>query len=282
MLENWFSLVWNSFALNSGGLVNLCKKGIPLKSHTYLVPILWFHQPHTPAILHTAISKREKLSCSHQVRDSFSYLANTWLVMSWVLICVEVIAFASQTQSVITCWTVSFKHFLRNNFKYYYQVRTKRKEWNVLVFVFSGEQRISVQWNSCICGSASAPWHMKLDSAILALHPSAPLCSLLWSSPRYPNSQVWLHRGHYQPQSIFLGHQGHHSPSSSIAFPTWHPGLGSPLLMSGEDFPSVFPLSHNFLLLLVSALIFTVLERFWAHLLHADRAVQCLPGLWWG
>lgn len=78
---------------------------------------------------------------------------------------------------------------------------------------------------------------------------------------------------------FFFGHQGHHTMSTTVAFPTWHPGLGSLLLVSREGFASVFPLSHNFLLLLISKLIFTSLGRVWAHLLHADRAVQCLPGL---
>lgn len=83
--------------------------------------------------------------------------------------------------------------------------------------------------------------------------------------PKYPG--VTPQKPFTSLNPYFWGHQGHHITSSSAAFPTWHPGLGSPLLMSGEDFARVFPLSHNFLLLLISELIFTVLGRVWAHLL---------------
>lgn len=153
--------------------------------------------------------------------------------------------------------------------------------------MFPGEQRISVQWNSCICRSASTSWHIKLDSVVLTLHLPAPLCSLLWSppslevllSPRCDSTEA-SPSPFTSLNPYFLGHQGHHTMSFSVAFPTWHPGLGSLLLVSEEDFASVFPLSRKFLLLLISELIFTSLGRVWAHLLHADRAVQCLPGLW--
>lgn len=163
---------------------------------------------------------------------------------------------------------------------------TRRKEWNVLVLVFSGEQRISVQWNSCICQvhqhHDTLNW-IQLSSHSIPLLLSAAFFEVLPVSRRCwaPGTQVWLHRGTsqpiHQPQSVFVGSAG--SPCRALLCSISHLApqahhLGSLLLMSEEDFASVFPLSYNFLLLVINELIPTSMGRVWAHLLLADSACQ--------
>lgn len=137
----------------------------------------------------------------------------------------------------------------------------------ILVFVEVHQHHDTLSWIQLSSHSIS----LLLSAASFEVLQVSRCC---WASTEAPPSPFT------SLNPYFLGHQGHHTMSCSVAFPTWHPGLGSLLLMSEEDFTSVFPLSHKFLLLLISELIFTSLGRAWAHFLPADRAAQCLPRLW--
>lgn len=162
--------------------------------------------------------------------------------------------------------------------------------------MFSGEQRISLQPNACIWQvhqhHKRSNWiQLSLHSRTVQVHLSAPLCSLLWSppslkvllSPRYPSVTPQRHFRARSPGSrctCWAAWTPRCALLCSIShLATWAHHLRSLLLISEEDFANVFPLSHSSMSLLINELIFTSLEKVWAHLLHIDKAVQCLPVL---
>lgn len=123
--------------------------------------------------------------------------------------------------------------------------------------------------------------HDSLNWIQLSLHPISSLLPSLKSSlsrgaaePQAPrcDSTVTSQPIH-QPQSRFWGHHGHHSMSSSVAFPTWAWATSAQEWRRLSLLTELFVIAHF-------EWIFPGLGRVWAHLLHAGRAVQCLPGLW--